>query len=700
MTSTTVTLAEFWPLLLRRKRFLLLSGVATALVGFGASQIVPQAHTSEAGIVVETRPPGSQIVPPVEVDNIVATQEDVLRSRGVIEYVVQELHLARSPALLPDLRLPSVLLQGIANTVAYLSSLTADNSSGADDGTEAAIAYIQKHLMLKAEERSSVITARFSAATPEMSTNVLNAILATYISGGVKAVGNQVELLSKWAAERADAMANEAKDADKRVEDYVRSHNIPQVQGSPAASFQYVKDQEQLTAAQQRYARAQASLELVSRFGAQAAPETLESKTIQQYRASEARLLEKMATLTATDPRRGPLEHGLNSIRSQIAAETGNIAMLIRQKAAVAHAELQTIQQVVEADSARAQLSTSEDTVLANLKHDAETKRQVGIALRTSANDQARIAASQLPPARILFGARTLPGYNVGLFATVLGFVGGIVAAGATIILRRAFSARIRDTQAITAITGLRTIGSLPEITDAIWREPSPAGSLIAETLRAMSLTMLPAATWSGDSEPYLDRNGQAILVTSSDRDEGKTTVAATLARLMAADSFRVLLIDADLRRPRLATALHSDIGGTTLEAILHGHATLADVLHQEPVFGVHCVFAKARCSNPLGALGSRNFSEMLNEARKYFDFVILDSPPVLRVADALIVSRLADHVLFLVGAERVTTDLVAETIDRFAKEEHRKIHPVLTRVKPRDLERRDHYGGYIALTS
>jgi len=106
MTSTTVTLVELWPLLRRRKRFLLLSGIVTALLGFGLSQIVPRTHTSEAGIVVETRPPGSQIVPPVEVDNIVATQEDVLRSRGVIEYVVQELHLARSPALLPDLRLP------------------------------------------------------------------------------------------------------------------------------------------------------------------------------------------------------------------------------------------------------------------------------------------------------------------------------------------------------------------------------------------------------------------------------------------------------------------------------------------------------------------------------------------------------------------------------------------------------------------
>ena len=81
-------------------------------------------------------------------------------------------------------------MSNYANIVAYLSSLTADDSSGADDGTEAAITYIQKHLMLKAEERSSVITARFSAATPEMSTNVLNAILATYISGGVKAVGN------------------------------------------------------------------------------------------------------------------------------------------------------------------------------------------------------------------------------------------------------------------------------------------------------------------------------------------------------------------------------------------------------------------------------------------------------------------------------------------------------------------------------
>jgi succinoglycan biosynthesis transport protein ExoP len=275
-----------------------------------------------------------------------------------------------------------------------------------------------------------------------------------------------------------------------------------------------------------------------------------------------------------------------------------------------------------------------------------------------------------------------------------------VVAAGASIILRRAFSAKIRDTQAITTATGLRTIGSLPEITDAIWRKPSPAGSLIAETLRGMSLTMLPANTWPDESKQYFERNGQAILVTSSDRGEGKTTVAATLARLMAADGFRVLLIDADLRRPRLAAAMHTRMTGTTLEAILDGQATLQDVLRQDPIFGVHCVFAKVQYSNPLPALASRNLSEMLDEARNYFDFIILDSPPVLRVADALILSKLTEHVLFLVGAERMTTELVAETIDRFPKEERHKIHPVLTRVKSRDLERRDHYGGYLALTS
>ena len=93
--------------------------------------------------------------------------------------------------------------------------------------------------------------------------------------------------------------------------------------------------------------------------------------------------------------------------------------------------------------------------------------------------------------------------------------------------------------------------------------------------------------------------------------------------------------------------------------------------------------------------LASDRFKALLAESKSNYDFVVLDSPPVLRVADAVLLAKLCQHILFIVGSGRVPGELVVEAVQRFSEEDRGKIIPLLTRVRPSEMNPRDYFGGY-----
>jgi hypothetical protein len=166
------------------------------------------------------------------------------------------------------------------------------------------------------------------------------------------------------------------------------------------------------------------------------------------------------------------------------------------------------------------------------------------------------------------------------------------------------------------------------------------------------------------------------------------------LACRFARDGFRVLLIDADLRRPRLATILKLRPGGY-LESVLSGTVTLDNAVVYETKLGLSCLLANGSLENPVRALSSDHFEQLLTASRRAYDFVILDSPPVLHVADPVLLAKFCQHVIFIVEAGRVPGEQVAEATRRFPAEDRAKMFALLTRVRPSHLDNRDYYSGY-----
>jgi capsular exopolysaccharide synthesis family protein len=210
-------------------------------------------------------------------------------------------------------------------------------------------------------------------------------------------------------------------------------------------------------------------------------------------------------------------------------------------------------------------------------------------------------------------------------------------------------------------------------------------GSLLAETLRAFRVNI----SWKAVKD-----RGTTVLVTSSTIGEGKTTIATSLARRLAADGLKVLLIEADLRRPRISAMLNLSVD-TCIERVLTDSIPLENAVKLDKPSGLHCLVASGESSNPLSLLTSESFNALITKVRDSYQVIILDSPPVLRVADAVLLARWIDMTLFVVRSNLTTLALVSEALRRLPEGLRSNITMALNQVRRRQADPRDFYSGY-----
>ncbi len=164
-----------------------------------------------------------------------------------------------------------------------------------------------------------------------------------------------------------------------------------------------------------------------------------------------------------------------------------------------------------------------------------------------------------------------------------------------------------------------------------------------------------------------LDHQPRCIVITSAVPGEGKTMTSTNLAVALAQTGRNTLIIDADLRRPRVASTLGLDpaIGLTTA---LVGKTEIHDAIQVHEASGLHVLASGAKPPNPTEILQSKITQDLIKRLRSSYDMVIIDAPPLLPVADASVLAKLADGVIVVVRHGRTTKDQVNEAINRLGQ--------------------------------
>lgn len=224
---------------------------------------------------------------------------------------------------------------------------------------------------------------------------------------------------------------------------------------------------------------------------------------------------------------------------------------------------------------------------------------------------------------------------------TVVGLVLGAAIAALAVIAYARFSSRVRDEADIADASDIPVVASVPS--DNLLKargliDFGQGASAAAEAFRKLRTNL----TFTN-----VDNPPRAIVVTSAIAVEGKTTTAMNLAAALVEAGSRVVLVDADLRRPQVnsRSGLIGDIGLTNF---LRGDGSLNDLVQPTQLEGLWVLASGPKPPNPAELLASKRAEQAIEELKVSFDYVIVDSPPVLPVTDAVVLSQWADGVLLV----------------------------------------------------
>jgi capsular exopolysaccharide synthesis family protein len=332
---------------------------------------------------------------------------------------------------------------------------------------------------------------------------------------------------------------------------------------------------------------------------------------------------------------------------------------------------------------------------LHELERDAQVNREMFQAFLARAKETAAQSGAELPDSRIVSTATAAPSpsYPPRLLFAGLGLFGSTGLGIALAFALAAFGRGLRTIDEVEDRLGLHPIvplphvgaphwlprASAPPLGDMRWLRQTPADDAppTTGTDRAGATRMASIALDQPDSgfaegirtlqfsvkRAIAERDVRLLLVTSALPGEGKSTVSVNLARAAAADR-RVLLIDADLRRPNLNNTLGLRTADG-LSDVIAGHCELQDALRKDPRTGLYVIGGSHRLhgADALSLIGSTEMDSLLTFARQCFDLVIIDSAPLLPIADTRLLTEMVDGVVMVIASEQTSSDAVATAL-------------------------------------
>ena len=696
----TLDLVEYWRSIAKRKwsilGLVLLVALLTTLVVFS----LRPSYRSTTTLLIEQGK--SKVVSIEEVYNGMGgnreyyqTQVEILKSNELSRKVIQKLELTKHVDF--DMRQDSA--QPWWPTQWFKSKVPPND----DDVLKTALKRLGDDLQIQPVRNSQLVQISFIAYDRELSAKVPNMLAELYIESDLEARVAMTQKASAWLTERMGDLRKKLESSEKSLQDYRERERIVDAKGLvlSGASRALEDATSNLVSVRAKRAEAEALYNQVQSVklgraagGYESIPAVLRHPTVQRLKESEGDAERKLADASK---RYGPEHPKMLQANAELAAARENVKRQIESVVSgvtkeyeIAKANEQAIERALGQSKAEIQGLNRKEFQLGVLEREAQANKQLYDMFGNRAKETNVGGELQSTVARVIDPA-TVPNYAyapkkpqiVGIAAVIALLIGMMLS-----LLLDRLSNTINTAGEVESRLGLPMLGYLQKIT-GLGKKSTKSEmaflidnqSMFSESIRTLRTSVLMSA---------LDTPKKVIVITSSVPEEGKTTVSFNLACALAQVK-RVLLIDADLRRPKIGRLIGRENDAPGLSHLVSGVATASECVVKHEQGGFHILTAGFVPPNPLELLSSEKFAEMLEKLRDTFDVVLIDSPPVQLVSDAVVLSQLASTVIYVVKADSTPYPLARSGIRRLAMGNAPLLGVVLNQL---DLERAEKYYG------
>jgi len=673
------------------------AGVALLLflLVIGIVSQIPRTYYAEGAVLIQPRRANltrvaqpDSVLPPDT--SAIDTEVEVLRSRGLAEEVVRRLNLYDDPEFNSALTVdePAVFywdwpvefaieLPFSWNSLWPFDSKEAETTDVTDNSVwiDRTVMAIQQSTFIRRVGLTYVVRIGFGSHSPETAQKVADEFISAYMD---RQLNDKVQLVERANGDLDGSLSKlrqEALDAEAQTQEYKNRFNLMSIEGATMAEAEVSNLNRQIAEARadraEKDARVTEALAQVKRGGGGADTNAaLTSDTIRELRTREAEVSVQLAQLTVRfkddypEVRRAQAQ--LNDIRDQIQTEINRILSSLRSEAkAAAQREASLTTSRGQAQNGLASNNRARVGLVA-LQQRADAAKKIYENYLTRASEVAVERTLQQADATINYRAAIAPWISPDprmtlAFATLLAILGGI----ATVLLSEFWNRRLRSRQDVEQEIGLPLAGVVPDATSIarLPRRRYPAGpadhlvehpfTAFAESFRNLR-AFLMLSTHSGPSK--------VIAVTSAVPREGKSMTSLCLARTLALTGSKVVLVDCDLRRRGVTKLIgESDVG---IVEVVEEKFPLQRALVRDSKSNAWVLPASNKRDIPHDLFGRPETDQLLRNLAETFDYVILDAPPLLGVADARILAAKADRVLYVVQWNKTPSSAAQAAIE------------------------------------
>ena len=422
--------------------------------------------------------------------------------------------------------------------------------------------------------------------------------------------------------------------------------------------------------------------------------EVLNSGLISSLRGQEAEVQRKYSEMLveygARHPKMIQMQAELADIKAKIDTEVKKIAAGLRHSLDVARARENSLASSLQQMESKTAGNSQAEVELRALEREATANKVLFETFLGRFKETASTQGIEQADARVISFAEvplsaSFPKKNLMITVSILGAL--FFAIFLAFVLEM-LNPGIRSPEQVSQLFNLTTLGIVPKtvninipVLQYLLEKPQSALAEALNTLR-ISLSLLNP-----------DSDVKSVLISSALPSEGKSTLASLLSRHSAAAGKKVVLVDADLRRPTIAKMFDLDKKTLGLTDLLMNHTlTLTDVLVKDSATGLSLLTrGHAAFLNPSDLFASQRMKALLEQLKQEFDLVIVDSAPIMAVPDSRILAGLVDKILFVVNWDTTPKKVVATALHIFAKDGHNNLAGIV--LQKVNLEQYGRYG-------
>ena len=728
--NRTVDLREMVQIL-RRRRWIV---IWTTLALLGASilfvLVVTPLYTATSTVLIDPHrssqvdsSSSQQISSNFATDDATTDSQVLLiQSPAVLGRVVDDLKLAHDPEFGPHWS----ILDPIKKLFSSPHKL-APGQSAEDVARAETLDYLGRRLKVTREGTTFVIDINLSSESADKAAKIANAIADSYFYEQVHSKYDTKKIAAGWLNQQIDDLKSRVLASDKAVEEFRAANNLTIAQGVTVNDQQLGDLNGKLIEAHVQTAEARSKFEQVQNIAKNHSdPGTLDqalsSDVITRLRTQYADVAKNLADASAKFGPQHPMvvnaRAQLHETQRLIDQEVARILESTRQAYQVAKSREDALQKSLDNLKQVSNDSSQQQVRLRELQREADANRTLYESFLARYKETSAQESLDLPNSRVVAKADIpiTPSFPKTKLILALALVvgagfGSVLAFGADYFDRRVKSLRQAEevtgvpTLAAMPLIGTRELASRanrgrqelsqydpnairllpptmqPPLMRYVLEEPT---SLFAESVRAVRLAIQRASR----TEPV-----KTVMVSSSVDGEGKTTLAVNLALSLAAVGMRTILVEGDLRNPEMSRSLCPRASVGVIE-VAAGQARLDQAVLVDRATGLAILPSppRKRVAGISEFVFSDAMSNMLEHLRRHFDYVIVDSPPLVPLVDARALAECADRVVLTIRWDSTPQDVVAQALETLAPAYDRVIGTVLTRV---DLQRLRFYDFY-----